>query len=117
MASEFRYITCFSTLYKLISILLILRFQKGIAYVINPSWEGFIAGRQLIENVLLATELVKGYGKEQMLPRCLIKIYLRTAYDLVEWLFPRSMTLTIGSHEVYVRLVMECVSQYPILLC
>lgn len=79
--SQFRPIACCNVLYKLISKLLMLRLQKGMGEVINQSQTGFIPYRQLIENILLATKLVKGLGMGSMTPRCSVKIDLRKAYD------------------------------------
>lgn len=55
-----------------------------IGDVVDPSQSGFIPDRQILDNTLLATELVKGYGRKGLSPRCMIKIDLRKAYDSVE---------------------------------
>lgn len=83
-ASQFRPIACCNTLYKLVAKILMFRLQRGIGSVINQAQDGLIPDRQLIENVLLATELVKGYGRGYMSPRCMIKINLKKAYDSIE---------------------------------
>lgn len=49
--------------------------------VISPTQAGFIPGRQILDNALLASKLIKGHGKGKMSPRCMIKI------DSVEWSF------------------------------
>lgn len=54
--SQFRPIVCCNTLYKLVSKILMLRLQKEIGLVIDQAQAGFIPNKQLIENVLLATE-------------------------------------------------------------
>lgn len=38
-----------------------------------------------MENVLLASELVKDYHKESVSPRCLLKIDISKAFDSVQW--------------------------------
>lgn len=81
IATQFRPIACYNTLYKLIFKILMIRLRKGISFVIGPTLPGFIPRTQLIENILLVTKLVKGHGRGQMSHRFLIKIDLRKAYD------------------------------------
>lgn len=66
--------------------MLIRRTQKIVTTVVNPTQAqaGFILERQLVENVLLAIELIKDYGRGQMSQWCMIKIDLRKAYDSLE---------------------------------
>lgn len=37
-----------------------------------------------MDNVMLATELIKGYSFAQISPRCLIKVDMMKAYDSVD---------------------------------
>lgn len=41
---------------------------------------GFVPNRTISDNILLATELIKGYTTKQVNPRCMIKIYLRIRF-------------------------------------
>lgn len=74
-------------LYKIIAKILANKMQKVIADVIDPAKSGFIPRRQLLDNVLLSSELIKGYGRKRLSPRCMVEIDLRNAYDFVEWSF------------------------------
>lgn len=38
----------------------------------------------MLDNILLATELIKGYGTKSISPRCMIKIDLKKACDSIE---------------------------------
>lgn len=67
--------------------MLAARLYDVIPSVINVSQSRFVLGRKIIDNVLLATELIRGYGARSGTPRCMIKIDLRKAYDSVEWSF------------------------------
>lgn len=109
-ANQFRPIACCNTLYKLVSKILMLRLKNVIGHIVDPAQAGFIPGRRLIENVLLATELVKGYGRGHMTPRCMIKIDLKKAFNSIEWPFLRSMLLNTGLPEVFVSWIMACVT-------
>lgn len=50
----------------------------------NHAKSGFILGRQILENVLLASELIKGYARKGLSLRRVSKIDLRKTYDSVE---------------------------------
>lgn len=84
---QYRPISCCIVLYKLISRVIAKRLQEVIGDIVNPAQSGFILGRQIIDNVLLASDLIKGYGRKGLSPRCVIKIDLRKAYDSVDWPF------------------------------
>ena len=55
--------------------------------MVNDAQAGFIPGKHIADNILLATELIKGYTNKGISPRCMIKVDLRKAYDSVEWSF------------------------------
>lgn len=71
-------------LYKIIAKVLASRLQEVSPTVVSKAQSGFIPGRQILDNVLLASENNKGYGYKHLSPRCMIKIDLRKAYDSVE---------------------------------
>lgn len=54
---------------------------KVIGGVVNEAQ----AGKHIGDNLLLATELIKGYSHKHISPRCMIKVDLRKAYDSIEW--------------------------------
>ena len=37
------------------------------------------------DNIILSNEFVKGYGREGVSPRCILKVDMEKAYDYVEW--------------------------------
>lgn len=60
---QLRYPANNTTMYKLVAKVLMRRMQGYMGLVVSLAQAGFIPDRKLIENVLLATELVKGYGR------------------------------------------------------
>lgn len=54
----------------------------------------------------MATELVKGYTRASVSP---VKIYLKNAYDSIEWSFLEMMLLELGFPELFTGWVMACV--------
>ncbi|XP_070002527.1 secreted RxLR effector protein 78-like [Nicotiana tabacum] len=66
--------------------------------------------RNILNNVILAHELIKGYTQKAVSPSCMIKVDIRKAYDSVEWSFLRDLILELGIPYKMVNLIMECVS-------
>lgn len=82
---DFRPIRCCSIVYKLISKILTQRMQSVIGEVVNNSQAGFILGRNIADNILLASKLVRCYSRKYICPRSMIKVDLKKAYDSLEW--------------------------------
>ncbi|XP_039024922.1 uncharacterized protein LOC120158052 [Hibiscus syriacus] len=78
---DYRPISCCSVVYKTISKILFKRLNKLLPEVISPNQSAFVRGRTIIDNTLIAQELVKGYGRKQISPRCALKIDLQKAFD------------------------------------
>ncbi|XP_019227753.1 PREDICTED: uncharacterized protein LOC109209040 [Nicotiana attenuata] len=51
--------------------------------IVGASQSAFIAGRSILDNVIVAHELVKGYTQKGISPRCIIKMDIKKAYDSV----------------------------------
>ena len=82
---EYRPIACCTVMYKIISKVLTNRIQGVIQSIICESQAGFIPGRKIADNIVLAHELVKAYTRKHISPRSMLKIDLQKAYDSVEW--------------------------------
>lgn len=63
--SEYRPISCLNTIYKVISRLLVRRLKPILQELILPNQTAFVEGRLLVENTVLASELVNGYHKNR----------------------------------------------------
>ena len=53
------------------------RLAAVIGEVVDSAQAWFIPGKFLADNILLATELMKGYTHKFISPRCMIKVDLR----------------------------------------
>lgn len=65
----FRLIACCNVIYKLVSKILTSRMQNVIGDVVSEFQYGFIPERQISDNILLATELIKGYNRAHVSPQ------------------------------------------------
>lgn len=70
---------------------------------ISAKQSAFIKGRLLMENVLLATELVKDYHKANVTPRCAMKIDISKAFDSVQWSFLLNSLVAMGFQEPFIH--------------
>ncbi|XP_013639204.1 PREDICTED: uncharacterized protein LOC106344352 [Brassica oleracea var. oleracea] len=63
-----------------------------------------------MENVLLATEIVKDYHKEDISPRCAMMIDISKAFDLVQWPFLLNTLRAMGLPEKFLKWITLCVT-------
>lgn len=93
---DYRPISCCNVLYKTISKIIANRLKMVLPQFIAGNQSAFVKDRLLIENLLLATEIVKDYHKESISERCAIKIDISKAFDSVQWSFLRNVLLTLN---------------------
>lgn len=93
---DFRPISCANVLYKVIAKVLSSRLQRVTPKLVSLAQSDFVSGRQILDSILLASELVKAYSYHHVSSRCMIKINLRKAYDYVEWPFVEHMLSSLG---------------------
>lgn len=99
---EFRHISCCSILYKIISKMFCERLKMVLPKLISSSQSAVVEGRLLADNVLLCQELICGYERKMISPRCMMKMDIRKAYDSVQWSFLHKLLVSFGLPEVFV---------------
>ena len=107
---QFRPISLCSTVYKVISRLLKKRIQGIIPETVQLNQVGFVKGRLLCENVLLASELVSGFHKPALVERGCLKIDLSKAYDSVHWSFLFNILEALDFPPILREWIAQCVS-------
>lgn len=75
--ADFRPISCCNTVYKAVSKLLAERLKQTLPLIISNSQSVFIPGRLLVENVLMATELIQGYNWKKISKGSMLKVDLK----------------------------------------
>ena len=84
---DFRPISCCNTIYKCISKLIANRIKNVLPSLADKAQTGFIKGRSITDNILLAQELLRNYHRKELSPRCAIKVDFRKAFDTIRWDF------------------------------
>lgn len=107
---DYHPISCCNILYKVISKILANRLKVLLPELIEPNQWAFVKGRLLLENVLLATELVKDYHKQSIHPRSVLKLDISKAFDSVNWSFITDTIRAVGIPEMFVHWIHTCLS-------
>lgn len=107
---DFRPIACCNLLYKVISKVLANKLRIIFPDAIESNQSAFITGRLLLENVLLASELVNGYHKSTITQRSAIKFDISKAFVTVKWSFITSVLRAMGLPLQFVQWIRLCIS-------
>lgn len=62
-----------------------------------------------MENLLLATEIVKDYHKDDVSPHCTMKINITKAFDSVHWSFLLNTLRALNIPEKFIHWIELCV--------
>ncbi|CAH1447974.1 unnamed protein product [Lactuca virosa] len=107
--TDFRPIACCNTIYKCISKIIANRIRGSLGDIVDINQSAFIPGRSILENILLAQELMVGYKRKMGAPKCALKIDIQKAYDTVDWKFLKQIRIGFGFHSIMVQWIMACV--------
>ncbi|XP_019262934.1 PREDICTED: uncharacterized protein LOC109240719 [Nicotiana attenuata] len=108
-ASQFRPISCCNVIYKCISKMMCKRLKKAVSILVAENHVAFVEGRFFIHNVLIYHDLLRHYNRKTS-PRCLMKIHLRKAYDMINWDFIEEALKGFGFPDSFTKLVITCVT-------
>ncbi|CAA7025599.1 unnamed protein product [Microthlaspi erraticum] len=86
------------------------RLKEILPDLIALNQSAFIKDRLLIENFLLATELVKDIHKDTISSRCAIKIDISKAFDTVQWDFLLNTLTAMNLREKFIHFICLCVT-------
>ncbi|XP_042067142.1 uncharacterized protein LOC121810441 [Salvia splendens] len=111
---DFRPISLCNVTNKIITKILASRLAPLLPLVIAPNQSGFIKGRLLSDNALLAQELINDLGKELSSrgrsPNLALKLDMAKAYDRVQWPFLLKVLDTMGFSQTWVDMIRRCIS-------
>lgn len=110
LVKDFRPISCCTTLYKIVSKVLTTRPSKVLPRIVNESQATFIPGQQIHNHILLAYELLRGYGRKTGAPKCMLQMDIQKAYDTVEWCALESILRELSFPPRFITWIIICVT-------
>jgi hypothetical protein len=81
---DFRPISLIGSVYKLLAKVLANRFSGVLGALISDSQNTFVGGRQMVDSVLIANEVLDSRMKSGS-PRLICKLDVEKAYGYVNW--------------------------------
>lgn len=106
---DFRPISLVSSLYKIVSKVLAFRLREVLEGTISSAQGAFMKGRQILDAVLIANEVVEDVRKKKD-EGLVFKIDFEKAYDHVEWAFLDDVLGKKGFGLRWRRWIMGCLS-------
>lgn len=107
--ANYRPISLCNVVNKVITKILTARINPFLPLVISPNQSGFVKGRLLNDNVLLAQELYHDLHRCSPALNVAIKIDMAKAYDRVQWPFLLQVLRRMGFPESWLSLVDRCI--------
>ncbi|GJT47353.1 putative RNA-directed DNA polymerase [Tanacetum coccineum] len=107
--SDYRPISLIGCVYKIISKLLASRLACVIHKVISPNQTAFLSGRQILDGVVIANEIVN-YAKQAGLNLLLFKVDFEKAFDSVNWNFLLYVMEKMGFGVKWRHWIIGCIS-------
>lgn len=107
---DYRPISCCNTLYNVIYKLLVAKLKPILNKIILPNETAFIKGRQLMENCLLASEIVSGYHKDKGPKRIILKVDIAKAFDSISWDFIIDCLRALQHPQIYIQWITACLT-------
>ncbi|XP_042029875.1 uncharacterized protein LOC121776773 [Salvia splendens] len=107
--SDYRPISLCNVVNKIITKIMSKRMTGLLPKIISPNQSGFVKGRLLNDNVLLAQEMFHELSRCGPAPNVAVKIDMAKAYDRVQWTFLLKVLHRMGFPAPWVSLIERCV--------
>lgn len=108
--SDLRPISLSSFVNKVISRVLHDRLVKVVPRIISPNQFGFVKGRRITENVLLAQEIIRDINKRKKHISVIVKMDMTKDYNRVSWVFLTKFLRKFGFSEIVIDMVWRLLS-------
>ncbi|XP_051135512.1 uncharacterized protein LOC127254464 [Andrographis paniculata] len=108
--SEYRPISLCNVTNKIVSKLVNMRLAKFLPKIVSPNQSGFVKGRSIYDNIVMAMEMVHDLNWRHKLYNVILKLDMSKAYDRLDWNFLRAILSQFGFNEGVVQLISNCFS-------
>jgi len=102
--NNWRPITLFGSIYKILAKVLAGRLQAALPHIIRPNQTGFVEGRSILDNVFIAQEAL-GWAEESNQDLVLLLLDFEKAFDRIEWNFLFTALEKLGFEKTWIRWV------------
>jgi hypothetical protein len=109
LPQQFRPIALCNVIYKLLTKVIARRLKSILPTIISPEQSGYVEGRQILDSVILAHEVIHSLQKTKT-PGMLLKLDLSKAFDKISWNFMQEMLLAFGFDQSWVNWIMNLTS-------
>jgi len=106
--SDFRPISLVGSLYKILAKILANRLRTVIGSVISDSQSAFVKGRQILDGILVANEVVDEARKCKK-ELILFKVDFEKAYDSIDWNYLFEVMSKMGFPSLWCKWIKECI--------
>nr|XP_004252203.1 uncharacterized protein LOC101264798 [Solanum lycopersicum] len=103
--TEFRPISLSNFTSKIISKLVSKRLSRILPSLISNNQSGFVKGRIINENIMLAQEIIHQIKKPNIGSNVIIKLDMAKAYDWVSWSYICLVLRKMGFNEVFIDMI------------
>ncbi|CAL5404505.1 unnamed protein product [Camellia sinensis] len=107
--SDYRPISLVSSLYKILAKVLTHRLKPALSSIIGETQTAFIGGRNILDGVFIANEVVDGWKKTNK-NGLILKLDFEKAFDSVNWEFLFSLLSSFGFGNKWISWMKTCVS-------
>eukprot|EP00253_Pinus_taeda_P023451 PITA_23451 len=114
---KFRPIALCNVIYKIISKIIANRLKMVLPGIISHEQSGYVEGRQILDNILLAQEMIHSLHSRKI-PGMLLQLDLSKAYDKVSWTYLEATLKAFGFSQPWIKWVLELIksTRYSILV-
>ncbi|PKU80044.1 putative mitochondrial protein [Dendrobium catenatum] len=107
--NDFRPISLCTVFYKLISKVLVNRLSVLLPKLVSPNQMGFIKGRTIVDNILIAQEFCQDLDIKTRGGNMILKLDIAKAYDNINWSFIYNMLRFFGFDDRFISLSSSCI--------
>ncbi|KAG8494116.1 hypothetical protein CXB51_011832 [Gossypium anomalum] len=109
--SHFQPISLCSVMYKLVMKMIANRFKVVFPNFISSEQAGFIAGRNISDNIIIAQEVIHSMRSRKDDKKWMaIKLNLEKSYDRISWEFISASLVAAGIPNLFRKLIMDAIS-------
>lgn len=109
-AADFKPISCCNVVYKTISRIIANKIAKVLPQIIDKAQVTFLEDRCMVDNMFLAQQLVRIYGRKIANPHSMSMADICKAFDTLSWSFLENITHGLRFPPKFIAWIMECIT-------